>query len=78
MGLRYGFAFPIARRLNLELGLSVGYLRSAYRHYQPDPDYEHLYRDYYNAGIFSYFGPTKLKVSLVLPIVKTRTVKMAR
>ena len=78
VGLSYGFAFPIARRLNLELGLSVGYLRSAYRHYQPDPDYEHLYRDYYNAGIFSYFGPTKLKVSLVVPIVKTRTVKMAR
>lgn len=71
-GLTYGFAFPISRSLNLELSASLGYLRSTYRHYQPDPAYQHLYRDIYNTGVFSYFGPTRLKVSFVLPFSTIR------
>ncbi len=67
-GLSYGYAIPIGKRLNMEFSLSVGYVRSHYRHYQPDPDYEHLYIDKYKTGTFSYFGPTKLAVSLVWPI----------
>ncbi len=67
-GLTYGFALPISKLLNMEFSLSVGFLQSDYRHYQPDPDYEHLFLDKYNTGTLSYFGPTKLKVSLVLPI----------
>lgn len=71
-GLTYGFSMPIGKVLNMEFSASLGFLRSAYRHYQPDPSYEHLYEDIFNVGKFSYFGPTKLKVSLVLPITIRR------
>ena len=66
---------PLGRRLRAELSAAIGFLSSDYRQYQPDPDYEHLYRDPFRTGTFSYFGPTRLKASLVLPITvrKTRT-----
>lgn len=69
-GLSYGYALPLCKWLNMEFSLSVGYIRSDYRHYQPDEDYEHLYRDKFKVGTVSFFGPTKAKVSLVLPIGK--------
>ena len=73
-GLSYGYAMPIGRLFNLELSASVGFVRTDYRHYQPAEDYSELYRDPFNTGVLSYFGPTKLKVSLVLPIkVKYRS-----
>ena len=60
---------PLGRtKLNLEFSASLGFMQSNYRHYQPVPDYGKLYRDPYLKGKMSYFGPTKLKVSLVLPI----------
>lgn len=68
-GLSYGYAMPLGRtKLNLEFSASLGFMQSNYRHYQPDPDYGKLYRDPHLKGKMSYFGPTKLKVSLVLPI----------
>lgn len=67
-GLSYGYAFRIGKLLRLELSASVGYLQTDYRHYQPDPEYNRLYVDNYQTGTLRYFGPTKLKVSLVLPI----------
>ncbi len=67
-GLTYGYALPICRWLNMEFSVSAGYLHSDYRHYQPDPAYEHLYRDKYKVGKISWFGPTKAKISLVVPI----------
>lgn len=74
-GLTYGYAVRIGDRLNLEASVSVGYLSSDYRHYQPDPEYGKLYADKFETGTMSYFGPTKLKVSLVLPICTTRTIR---
>lgn len=72
-GLTYGYSVPIGKLLQLEMSASVGYMKTDYRHYQPDLDYGALYKDPYVKGKMSYFGPTKLKVSLVLPIrVKTR------
>lgn len=72
-GLTYGYSVPIGKLLQLEMSASVGYMKTDYRHYQPDLDYGALYKDPYVKGNMSYFGPTKLKVSLVLPIrVKTR------
>ena len=56
--------------MNMEISISAGFLRSDYRHYQPDPNYEHLYSDKYKTGVFSWFGPTKAKISLVIPIGK--------
>lgn len=67
-GLTYGYSMPLGEVCNLELSASLGFLRSDWRHYQPDESYEHLYRDPFRTGVFSWFGPTKLKVSLVVPI----------
>ena len=74
-GLTYGYSRPIAQWCNLELSASVGFLRSDWRHYEPGVGYEHLYRDPSRTGVFSYFGPTKLKVSLVIPITVKRRAK---
>ena len=52
----------------MEFSLSLGYLSSSYRHYYPADDYSLLWRDKSKVGRISYFGPTKLKVSLVVPI----------
>ena len=70
-GLSGGYAFPISKYFNLELSASLGYLSSAYRHYVPAQDYGELIRDPYKQGRKGYFGPTKLKVSLVLPVSLT-------
>jgi hypothetical protein len=68
-GLTYGYSLPLGKWLNMEFSLSAGFLQSDYRHYQPDTAYEHLYRDPYKVGKVSWFGPTKAKVSLVMPIL---------
>ncbi len=68
-GLTYGYSLPIGKWLNMEFSLSAGFLQSDYRHYRPDSAYEHLYRDPYKTGKYSWFGPTKAKVSLVVPIM---------
>lgn len=56
--------------LLLEFSASAGYLRTDYRHYLPADDYSLLIRDKYNIGSVSYFGPTKLKISVVVPILR--------
>ena len=72
-GISYGYAMPIGKLFNLEFSASLGFVSADYRHYQPAPDYSELYRDPFETGVLSYFGPTKLKVSLVLPIKVKRT-----
>ena len=69
-GLTYGYAMPIGKkkRVNLEFALSVGYLSMGYRNYFPSSDYSELYINENGIGRIKYFGPTKLKVSLVVPI----------
>ncbi len=67
-GLTYGYAMPLGSWCNLELSASLGFLRSDWRHYEPGGEYEHLYRDPFRTGVFTYLGPTKLKASLVVPI----------
>jgi hypothetical protein len=67
-GLTYGYSMPLCKWLNMEFSMSIGYLSASYQHYQPSPDYEHLYKDPDNAGRMTYVGPTKVKVSLVVPI----------
>ena len=74
-GVSAGYAMPIGRRkrVNLEFSLAVGPMHTVFRHYQPTQSYDKLIRDPYNAGIDYktgqwYFGPTKAKVSLVVPI----------
>ena len=67
-GLTYGYSMPLCKWLNMEFSMSIGYLSASYQHYQPSPDYEHLYKDPAKAGRMTYVGPTKVKVSLVVPI----------
>ena len=74
-GISGGYAMAIGRRkrVNLEFSLAVGPMHTVFRHYQPTQSYDKLIRDPYNAGIDYktgqwYFGPTKAKVSLVVPI----------
>ena len=67
-GLTYGYAMPISKLFNLEFSASFGYLSTAYRHYQPSEGYGELIKDPYKQGRMGYIGPTKLKVSLVMPI----------
>ena len=76
-GLTYGYALPIGKWANMEFSISAGYLHSDYRHYQPDDDYGHLFRDYYNAGKVTWFGPTKAKISLVIPLGRDSHVRKA-
>lgn len=66
-GATAGYAMPISKRLNLEFSLSVGYLSTAYRHYFHAADYSELFHDG-ERGRTGYFGPTKVKVSLVWPL----------
>ena len=66
-GLTYGFAKRISRLFNMEFSASFGFLSSAYRRYYPSDGYEVLYRDE-REGRVGYWGPTKLKISLVMPI----------
>ena len=69
-GVTGGYVAPLGKkkRLNMEFSLSVGYLEADYQHYQPTDDYLKLIRDPYSVGTVRYFGPTKLKVSLVIPV----------
>lgn len=67
-GLSYGFAMPVCKWLNMEFSVSAGYLRANYQHYVPGDGYNDLYIDKYNAGHVSYFGPTNLQISLVVPL----------
>ncbi|MBO4340639.1 MAG: DUF3575 domain-containing protein [Bacteroidales bacterium] len=74
VGATAGYAMPIGRKkkVNLEFSLSMGYMRSPFRHYIPTDDYTKLIRDNDRTknGVWNnYFRyPTKAKVSLVVPI----------
>lgn len=68
VGLSYGYAMPIGRKLNMEFSLSMGYASIPYRKFFPSDDYEILWRDPEVHGRWHYFGPTKAQVSLVVPI----------
>lgn len=60
-GVSYGYSFRLRRRLNLDVGMRVGYLESRYRHYRAECGLlvaEH-------EGIRRYFGPLDLSVTLV-------------
>lgn len=60
-GVEYGYSLPIARRLNIDFTIGLGYLGGEYREYRPVNDkYIWLTTKKHN-----WFGPTKAEVSLV-------------
>lgn len=67
-GITYGYSMPLGGLFNLELSVSLGWLQSDYVHYNPSAGWEELIRDRDRQGTLGYFGPTKLKASLVLPL----------
>ncbi|MBR5298411.1 MAG: DUF3575 domain-containing protein [Parabacteroides sp.] len=71
-GLVYGYSTPIAKRVNLEFTIALGYASIPYRHYIPSEDYKTLYLDVDKVGVWHYFGPTRIEVSLSIPIYKNK------
>lgn len=63
-GVSYGYAFPVTKHMNIELSVGVGYMMTDYRKYFHHVDC-YVYSE---TKKFTYFGPTKAKVSLVFPL----------
>ncbi len=60
-GLSYGYVFPVSRSLSFEAGIGVGFLHTWYEEYLPiDGCYV-----YQQSSKMNYFGPLKVKFSLV-------------
>lgn len=62
-GISYGFAHKIARNLRMEYNLGIGVLHTDYRHYHTRDNYKTLL--WQENGTYTWFGPTKVKISLV-------------
>lgn len=65
VGVSYGYMFPIGRRLSLEAGIGLGYMHSKYEVYDPIPYLGGTHYVYRQTSKLDYFGPLKLKLTLV-------------
>ena len=72
-GISYGYAMPIARRLNLEFCIGIGLLQTNYKHYRTINNYHTLL--WQSNGNYTWFGPTKAKISLVWLLGRKTTKK---
>ena len=61
-GISYGYAKRISRNLHLEFNLGIGVLRTYYKHYHANDNHQTLL--WQNNGRYTWFGPTKAKISL--------------
>lgn len=62
-GISYGWATRIARDLRLEFNIGIGLLRTDYRHYHARDNHQTLL--WQENGRYTWFGPTKAKISFV-------------
>lgn len=60
-GVEYGYSLPIARRLNLDFSIGIGYLGGKYIDYEPKG---RIYM-WKSTRHIKWFGPTKAEISLV-------------
>ena len=60
-GVEYGYSFPIARRLNLDLNLCLGFLYGEFKEYLPI-DGHYVWQ---STKLRQWVGPTKGEISLV-------------
>ena len=60
-GVSYGYSLPIAKRLNLDFTLGIGYWGGRYKEYLPVEGH-YVWQSTKNRR---WFGPTKAEVSLV-------------
>lgn len=68
-GVEYGYSLPIAKRLNIDFNIGVGYLGGEYREYKPI-DGHYVWQATKKRH---WFGPTKIEVSLVWLIGRGNT-----
>ena len=61
IGVEYGYSLPIARRLNIDFTIGVGYHSGVFHMYEPI-DGHYVWK---KSSRRRFFGPTKLEVSLV-------------
>lgn len=60
-GLEYGYSLPVAKRLNIDFGIGIGYGGGKYKVYEPE-DGCYVYKETKKRR---WFGPTKAEISLV-------------
>ncbi len=60
-GVEYGYSLPVARRINIEFGLGIGYVGGEYMEYLP-MDTHYVWQ---TTKQRNYIGPTKLEIGLV-------------
>lgn len=60
-GLSYGFMFPVSSCLSFDAEVGFGYLYAQYKVYKPQDDH-YLFQ---HKSRTNYFGPVKVKFSLV-------------
>ncbi len=60
-GVEYGYSLPVAKRINIDFTIGLGYLGGKFIEYVPRGD-EYLYQ---KTRILTWFGPTKAEISLV-------------
>ncbi len=60
-GIEYGYSLPIARRLNIDFTIGVGYMGGKYLVYVP----EGSHYKWQSTHRLNWFGPTKAEISLV-------------
>ena len=68
-GIEYGYSLPVAKRLNIDFSIGLGYLGGNYIKYFPFDN------DYYREKEYKmrYFGPTKAEISLIWLIGRGNT-----
>lgn len=60
-GIEYGYSLPVARRLNLDFSVALGYLGGKVIKYEPRDDFY----EWKSVRNFRWFGPTKIEIALV-------------
>ena len=69
VGLEYGYSLPVAKRLNIDFSIAVGYWGGTYYTYKPLDD--HYVWD--STKKRHWFGPTKAEISLIWLIGRGNT-----
>ena len=60
-GLEYGYSLPVAKRLNIDFGIGIGYDGGKYKVYNPE-DGHYVYKETKQRH---WFGPAKAEISLI-------------
>lgn len=60
-GLEYGYSLPVAKRLNIDFGIGIGYDGGKYKVYEPE-DGHYVYKETKQRH---WFGPAKAEISLI-------------